>query len=163
MHFVRVCAPVRNLFILLLLMPALAGAQEIDADLLDAIGVQMPRGEARRLLGPPDAEQMMAPGLVAELYRLDEPGPLLANGLLYDDAGRLAGQTLVLQGPVGEQVSALLLERGYRSADEQATGQPRLIGRDDDSGLPQLVTITEDGVYTIVTIFDADFLQQQRR
>lgn len=164
MHDFRLCRHVQNLTLgLLLILPALAGAQSIDTERLDEIGVRMPRGEARQLLGPPNAEQPMAPGLIAELYRLDEPGPLIANGLLYDDAGRLAGQTLVLEGPVGEPFSELLLERGYRSAVDEATGQQRLIGRDDDSGLPQLVTITEDGDYTIVTIFDAGFLKKHGR
>jgi len=136
-----------------------AAAQNIDAELLDQISVNMPRADARALLGAPDAVATLNPELSAELYLIDEAaGPLLAKGLLYSANGTLAGHTLIFDGAIGARLSELLVERGYQP-DAGLTGAKGwwLRGADDDTGQAQIVQITEEPPYTILTTFEQQF------
>jgi hypothetical protein len=141
-----------------------ATAQTIDADLIDRISVDMPRAEVRALLGPPDARDALEPGLIAELYRLDQPGPMLASGLLYDRAGRVAGHAMVFSGAVGQRLTGLLTQRGYQR-QQPAPARPGwwLTGTDDDTGHPQLVHIVEGPELTTLTTFARGFHEQRSR
>ncbi len=141
----------------------LAAAQSIDAELLDRISVSMPRAEARALLGAPDAVASLNPELSAELYVIDEAaGPLLAKGLLYAPDDRLAGHTLIFDGAIGARLSELLMQRGYRSdASLGARDGWWLLGADDDTGQAQMVQITEEPPYTILTTLERTFYADQ--
>jgi hypothetical protein len=136
-----------------------AHGQSIDIEILDRISVGIPRAEARALLGTPSQVAKLDPGLVSEVYRLNgtEDG-LRATALLYDASGRLVGHQLVFEGTPGSTLTELLLERDYQTLAQARGDQTwQLSGYDDDTGRAQIVDVSEQSAYTVVTIFERRF------
>ncbi len=123
-----------------------------DLETLDLVSVNMDRSQVRALLGPPDAESLLSIGLEADVYNLEGLEPLVGKGCVYSREDRLVGQAFVFDGSVAV-ITAERLEKNGFSRVEEKPGAVLLTGKDDDTGQPIMVSVSEkDGLTTVVTL-----------
>jgi hypothetical protein len=132
-----------------------------DLEALDRVSVNMDRSAVRNLLGPPNAERVLSIGLEADVYDLEGLEPLIGKGCVYSKGDILVGQAFVFEGSVADATAKRLEKNGF-SFVEKKQGAILLTGKDDDTGHPIKVSISEnEGVTTVVT-FEKDFYQKSR-
>jgi len=132
-----------------------------DLQALDRVSVHMDRSTVRDVLGPPDAEGRLAIGLDADIYDLKGLGPLIGNGCVYSEQDRLVGQAFVFQGDLAAATTDRLRQNGFIRVEERP-GAILLSGKDDDTGRPILVSVSESGGFTTVVTFEREFYQTYR-
>ena len=146
-----------GLFGLWLLIASTGVAADLEA--LDRVSVNMDRSQVRALLGPPDAESVLSIGLEADVYNLEGLEPLVGKGCVYSKEDRLVGQAFVFDGSVARITAERLEKIGFHRVEEKA-GAVLLIGKDDDTGHPIVVSVSEkDGLTTVVTLEKAFYDQ----
>ena len=130
-----------------------------DLETLDRVSVNMDRSTVRNLLGPPDAESELSIGLEADVYNLEGLEPLIGKGCVYSKEGRLVGQAFVFEGSVKDDAAERLKKNGF-SLVEENQGAILLVGKDDDTGRPIMVSVSEKGGLTTVVTFEKGFYQK---
>ncbi len=139
-----------GLFVIGLLMASTGLAADLEA--LDRVAVDMDRSEVRALLGPPDAESVLSIGLEADVYDLKGLEPLVGKGCVYSKEDRLVGQAFVFEGSVAKLTAERLEKDGFSRVEEKQ-GAFLLTGKDDDTGHPIMVSVSEkEGLTTVVTL-----------
>ncbi|MCP4579955.1 MAG: hypothetical protein GY846_27120 [Deltaproteobacteria bacterium] len=131
----------------------------VDLEALDRVSVNMDRTAVRSLLGPPDAEIELSIGLEADVYDLEGLAPLIGKGCVYSKEDRLVGQAFVFEGSVKNVTAERLKMNGF-SLVEENPGPILLAGKDDDSGHPIMVSVSENGGLTTVVTFEKNFYQK---
>ena len=127
---------------------------------LDKVSVHMTRAEVVALLGSPLQIDKGADGLQVEVYKVDNADPLVGTGCIYDDEGRLAGQTFIFRGEMSRDASARMQQLGF-VVTEVKEDTFRLLGKDDDTGHPLVVHIGHSNGLTVVTTFSKDFYDRR--
>jgi len=127
---------------------------------LDKVSVHMTRAQVIALLGTPDQMDKTDGGLQVEVYKVKDADPLVGAGCIYDDDGRLAGQTFIFRGEMSRDASARLQRLGF-VVTEAKEDTFRLLGKDDDTGRPLVVHIGHSDGLTVVTTFAKDFYDRQ--
>ena len=127
---------------------------------LDKVSVHMTRAEVVALLGPPEHTDTILGGLQVEVYKVDNADPLVGTGCIYDDEGRLAGQTFLFRGEMSRDASARMQQLGF-VVTEAKEDTARLLGKDDDTGHPLVVHIGNNNGLTVVTTFAKDFYDRR--
>ncbi len=123
-----------------------------DLEALDRVSVNMDRSQVRALLGAPDAESELSIGLEADVYNLEGLEPLVGKGCVYSKEDRLVGQAFVFEGSVAGITAERLEKDGFIRVEKKA-GAVLLMGKDDDTGRPIMVSVSEkDGLTTVVTL-----------
>ncbi len=122
-----------------------------DLEALDRVSVDMDRSAVQSLLGAPDAKSELSIGLEADMYNLVGLEPLIGAGCVYSKEDRLVGQAFVFAGSVASVTVERLEKNGFNRLEEKA-GAILLTGKDDDTGRPIMVSVSEkEGVTTVVT------------
>ena len=145
---------------MLAVIPAAVAAQAADIQAMDRVSVRMPQSAVVSILGKPASRAEVADGLTVDLYPATGSPHLVSAGYLYESDGRLGGHAYVFQGKVAGQAAGRLREHGFTLEEENA-GAYRLSGRDDDTGLPLVVTIGEQGDLTTILAFDKGFYDRR--
>ncbi len=147
-----------NLLIIgILLVSMFAGtAMAIEIDTLDKVSVLMPQSKVHSLLGTPDEVIKLGNGLTADIYKVTKAEPLIGAGCIYQDNRQLAGQAFIFQGLVNKEAAERLVKHGF-SVTEETEGAYRLIGKDDDSGLPLVAQIALNNGMTVIMTFEKGF------
>lgn len=130
-----------------------------DLEAVDRVSVNMNRTEVRDLLGPPDMVSTLSIGLDADMYELKGLMPLIGKGCVYSEEDRLVGQAFVLAGSVADATVTGLKKNGFTPIEEKP-GAILLIGKDDDTAQPILVSVSENGGFTTVVTFEKDFYEK---
>jgi hypothetical protein len=147
----------RYLILLLVLIVTTAGTSwAVDLASLDRVSILMPKASVLSLLGPPDEVGDAGHKLKADIYKMSDTGPMIGAGCIYDEKQILAATAFIFQGNVGKETASRIREDGFTFLDEK-DGSIRLAGKDDDTGLPVVVTVTEDGGLTTVITFEKGF------
>lgn len=149
-----------HLFLLFVFGAAAAGALAADISSLDRVSVLMPKAKVISILGAPDETAQLGGGLNVDIYRVVNAMPLVRSGCIYDDDGRLVGQSFVFQTEMAGKAAEGLREIGFSLLDEK-TGSIRLAGRDDDTGQPLIAIIDENEGLTTVTTFEKGFYERR--
>jgi hypothetical protein len=134
-----------------------AHASTISVESLDRVHVLMQKSAVVELIGEPDGHDTLDAGLKMEVYRLDAP-PLMGAGVIYDEKQCLTGQAYIFTGRGAEKAAEQLGRIGFTLMDSKQ-GLFRLEGKDDDSGLPVVVTISETGDLTTLMVFEKAFYE----
>jgi hypothetical protein len=147
--------------ILILLFFMATTAMAVDVATLDQVSVLMSKEKVLSILGTPDEKGTVSMGLTAEIYKLtDTPGsdphPMLGASCVYDNDQILRAQAFIFDGRVARQSAARMKEIGFSLAEENEYSF-RFLGKDDDSGLPIVVTISEQEGITTIMIFEKEF------
>ena len=116
-----------------------------DLEALDRVSVHMDRPAVRSLLGEPDAKSELSIGLEADVYNLVGLEPLIGAGCVYSKEDRLVGQAFVFAGSVAPVTVERLEKNGFSRVEEKA-GATLLAGKDDDTGRPIMVSVSEKEV-----------------
>lgn len=143
--------------VLLLFCSSIASAADLAS--LDWISVLMPKQEVLAILGKPDKMTDMG-GIRVELYLVHDAAPLVSAGLFYEKAQLLAGTSLIFKGDVAAQTIARMKTLGF-DVREAKGDYARLIGKDDDTGQPIVVTISRLDELTTVTTFEKGFYERR--
>ena len=130
-----------------------------DLEALDRVSVNMDRSTVRDLLGPPDVERELSIGLEADVYDLEGLEPLIGKGCVYSKEDHLVGQAFVFEGLVGRMASERLKKNGFSLVEENPKAI-LLAGKDDDTGRPIMVSVSEKGGFTTVVTFEKEFYQK---
>jgi hypothetical protein len=145
------------LWVILFFAPA-AMACAADIAALDQVSVMMPRTQVVSILGTPDEVTGMG-RLKVELYKVTGAGPLLSAGYIYEKNGMLAAHAFIFQGNLAAQTTDQLKKDGFTLLDKNGTAY-RLMGKDDDTGRPVIVTIDVDNDLTTVVTFEKGFYER---
>ncbi len=147
------------LFALILLFIAAGPLHAIDIKALDDISVLMTRSAVHALLGSPDEVMDVGSGLKAEVYNLKNLEPMLGAGCIYENQ-LLIGQAFIFHGTMNEEAAERLKKHGF-TIIEKKDAAFRLLGKDDDTGHPIIVHITNEKDTTVVMTFEKDFYDRQ--
>lgn len=131
----------------------------VDIEALDRVSVNMDRAAVQNLLGPPDAQSELSIGLEADVYDLDGLAPLMGKGCVYSKEDRLVGQAFVFKGSVKNVTAERLKKNGFSFVEENPSAI-LLSGKDDDTGHPIMVSVSENGGLTTVVTFEKQFYQK---
>jgi hypothetical protein len=145
------------LWVILLFAPA-ATACAADIAALDRVSVLMPKTQVVSILGAP-AEVTRMGRLKVELYHVTGSSPLLSAGYIYEKDAILAAHAFIFQGNLAAQTADQLKKDGFTLLDENGTAY-RLMGKDDDTGRPVIVTIDVDHDLTTVITFEKGFYER---
>jgi hypothetical protein len=137
-------------------------ASAFDLNTLDQVSVLMDISKVRSLLGTPQTVTDAGNGLKVEIYEMSDVEPMLGAACIYDPRGRLAGQAFVFDGNALKPAAARLVEHGFRLVDEKG-GVSRLEGKDDDTGQPLVVVISEVLEKTAIVTFEKGFYENLTR
>jgi hypothetical protein len=148
----------RWMILLLLLIGMAAGtAWAVDLAALDRVSILMPKSKVLSILGPPDEVGNIGHNLKADIYKLsDAMAPMVGAGCVYDEKQTLAATAFIFEGNVGKESANRIKEAGFTYIGEK-DGAARLAGKDDDTGLPVVVTVVENGGLTTVITFEKGF------
>jgi hypothetical protein len=148
----------RCLVLLLVLIGMAAGTSwALDLAALDSVSILMPKSKVLSILGPPDEVGDIGHKLKADIYKLsDNMAPMIGAGCVYDEKQILAATVFIFQGAVGKETANRIKEAGFTYIGEK-DGTARLAGKDDDTGLPVVVTVVENGGLTTVITFEKGF------
>ena len=135
-------------------------ATAFDIATLDAVSVLMPKAKVLSLLGKPDEIGSLGKGLKAEIYKVEKMGPMVGTGCIYDDGQYLKGQAFIFKGSIGKQTAGQIEKCGFAMMAKKEN-LFLLSGKDDDTGLPIIVTVLEDGGMTTVVTFEKDFYDRR--
>ncbi len=119
----------------------------------------MPKSKVHSLLGNPDDIMDVGNGLKAEIYNLKNMEPMLGAGCIYEDQ-QLIGQAFIFHGAMNEETAERLKKHGF-TIIEKKDAAFRLLGKDDDTGRPLIVHITNEKDMTIVMTFEKEFYDRQ--
>jgi hypothetical protein len=138
-----------------------ATAMAVDISALDRVSVLMPKEKVLSIMGAPDETGTITMGLKAEIYKVagvpkSDTGSMLGAGLVYDTNSILKGQALMFDGRVARQSAEHMREIGFTLAEEKENSF-RLLGKDDDTGLPIVVLIFEQEKMTTIMTFEKEF------
>jgi len=143
--------------IFLLIFACTASATDLRS--LDRISVLMPKSQVLSILGAPDKVTDMG-GLMVDLYMVHQAAPLESAGYFYEKDLVLAGHTFIFKGNVVVQTATRLMAHGFTIQEEKGE-YIRLIGKDDDTGRPVIVTISRMDELTTVTTFAKEFYERR--
>jgi hypothetical protein len=146
-------------FVLLLVLIGMAAGTSwaVDLEALDRVSILMPKSKVLAILGPPDEVGDIGHKLEADIYKLpDKMAPMIGAGCVYDDQQILAATAFIFQGAVGKETASRIKGAGFTSIGEK-DGANRLAGKDDDTGLPVVVTVVENAGLTTVITFEKGF------
>lgn len=148
----------RWLILLLVLIGMAAGTSwAVDLAALDRVSILMPKSKVLSILGPPDEVGDIGHKLKADIYKLtDAMAPMIGAGCVYDEKQILAATAFIFEGAVGKDTASRIKEAGFTYIGDK-DGAARLAGKDDDTGLPVVVTVVENGGLTTVITFEKDF------
>ena len=139
----------------------------VDISALDRVSVLMAKQKVISILGAPDETGTISMGLKAEIYKVagvakGDAGSMLGAGLVYDTNSILKGQALMFDGRVARQSADHMKEIGFTLAEAKENSF-RLLGKDDDTGLPIVVLVFEqEGITTIMT-FEKGFYDRMAK
>ncbi len=148
------------LWLILILIPATA-AWAVDLTALDRVSVLMPKARVISILGAPSEVASMGP-LKVELYRVTGASPLVSAGCIYEKEETLAGIAFLFQGDLAIETAKRLQENGFTLSGGKGTAV-RLSGKDDDTGLPVVVTIDVNSELMTVIAFEKGFFERTVR
>ncbi|HOI73732.1 MAG TPA: hypothetical protein PLO63_06230 [Syntrophales bacterium] len=148
------------LWVILILVPA-ATASAVDLAALDRVSVLMPKARVLSILGAPGEVASMGP-LKIELYRVTGASPLVSAGCIYEKGETLAGIAFIFQGDLAIETARRLQENGFTLSGGRGTAV-RLSGKDDDTGLPVIVTIDVNSELMTVIAFEKGFFERTVR
>ena len=148
------------LWVILILVPA-ATASAVDLAALDRVSVLMPKARVVSILGAPSEIASMGP-LKVELYRVTGASPLVSAGCIYEKEETLAGIAFIFQGDLAIETAKRLRENGFTLSGGRGTAV-RLSGKDDDTGLPVVVTIDVNNELMTVIAFEKGFFERTVR
>ena len=139
-------------------------AEVLAADIkdLDRVSVLMPKSRVVSILGKPDQAAETGEGLKIDIYDLDNINPLVGAGYLYESESSLAGHALIFRGNVAKPTADRLMEDGFTLLEEKGAFF-RLAGKDDDTGHPVVVTISENNDLTTVMTFEKGFYDRRAK
>ena len=146
----------------LILLPVLIGmaagtAWAVDLAALDRVSILMPKSKVLSILGPPDDVGDIGHKLKADIYRVPaDMAPMVGAGCVYDEKQILAATAFIFEGDVGKESANRIKEAGFTYIGEK-DGARRLAGKDDDTGIPVVVTVVENGGLTTVITFEKGF------
>ena len=150
-----------NIMIGIMMVCLFAGtAMAVDINALDQVSVLMTKSKVLSLLGMPDDVGKAGNGLEMDIYRVNDVSPMIGAGCIYEDNQRLAGQAFIFQGEMSREAAERLKKHGFIVTEEKETAF-RLLGKDDDTGQPLVVSITLNNGLTIVTTFEKGFYDRQ--
>lgn len=150
-----------NIIIGIMMVCLFAGTvMAVDIDALDQVSVLMTKSKVLSLLGMPDDVGKAGNGLEMDIYRVNNMSPMVGTGCIYEDNQRLAGQAFIFQGEMSREAAERLKKHGFTVTDEKGTAF-RLLGKDDDTGQPLVVSITLNNGLTIITTFEKGFYDRQ--
>jgi hypothetical protein len=150
----------KSMTVAVLIVLTVVAVHAADIDALDRVSVLMPKSAVLSILGKPDSAHETAGGLKIDLYTLADTNPLAGAGYFYDSDSRLGGHAFIFRGNVARIAADRLREHGFTLLDE-ATETYRLAGKDDDTGSPIVVTISEHADLTTITTFDKGFYDRR--
>ncbi len=130
-------------------------AGTVTVENLDKIQVLMEKRAVVALLGEPDGQDDLDAGLKMDVYHI-EAAPLIGAGFIYDEKQRLKGQAYIFSGRTASHAVDHLRKSGFTFL-ESDQGLFRLEGKDDDTGLPLVITISEAGDLTTLIAFEKLF------
>ncbi|OPY60640.1 MAG: hypothetical protein A4E57_04400 [Syntrophorhabdaceae bacterium PtaU1.Bin034] len=147
----------RILSLIAILSVLVTGARAGTADVtnLDKVQVLMEKTQVVALLGQPDGQDDLDAGLRMDVYRI-EAAPLIGAGFIYDEKQRVAGQAYIFKGRGASGAADHLKKIGFTLLESEQ-GLFRLEGKDDDTGLPLVVTISESEDMTTLMAFEKTF------
>jgi hypothetical protein len=131
-----------------------------DIKTLDAVSVLMPKAKVLSMLGAPDEIGNLGKGLKTEIYKVSKMDPMVGTGCIYDDDQYLKGQAFIFKGNMGKKAVEAIEKCGFVILEKKENFS-LLSGKDDDTGLPIMVTVLEDGGMTTVIIFEKNFYDQR--
>lgn len=151
--------PRRMLFMVAILSVLATGvrAGATDVTTMDKIHVLMDKSQVIALMGQPHETDELPAGLKMEVYRI-EAAPLMGAGFIYDEKQRLAGQAYIFHGHMAKEAAAHLKKVGFVVL-EKSQGLYRLEGKDDDTDIPLIATISEVGDVTTLIAFEKTFYE----
>lgn len=132
----------------------------VDINALDQVSVLMSKSKVISLLGMPDDVGEVGSGLKVDIYRVSNVDSMVGAGCIYEDNQRLAGQAFIFQGEMGKEAAERLKKHGFIVTEEKG-GAFRLLGKDDDTGQPLVVSITLNNGLTIVMTFEKGFYDRR--
>lgn len=142
------------------LMISITPARAITLDDLDKVIVLTPKSTIISLLGQPHHTGEFMKGLEADIYVIEGVTPLIGKGCIYGQNDILKGHALVFEGAMGRQTYERMLVNGFKLIKEQ-DGTYTMLGADDDTGIPIIVTIIEDENLTTVITFEKEFYEKE--
>lgn len=145
------------LWVMLILVPA-ATASAVDLATLDRVSVLMAKSQVISILGAPAEVTSMGP-LKVELYSVTGASPLVSAGCIYENEATLAGIAFIFQGDLTIETAKRLRENGFALSGGKGTAV-RLAGKDDDTGLPVIVTIDVNRELMTVIAFEKRFFER---
>ena len=136
-------------------------AMAVDIAALDRVSVLMAKQKVISILGAPDETGTVSMGLKADIYKVagapkGSVGSMLGAGLVYDTNSILKGQALMFDGRVARQSAEHMKMIGFTLAEEKDNSF-RLLGKDDDSGLPIVALVFEKDEMTTIMTFEKEF------
>ena len=150
----------RMILLLVLIGMAAGTAWAVDLEALDRVSILMSKSKVLSILGLPDEVGDIGHRLKADIYKLPEKmAPLVGAGCVYDENQILAATAFIFQGNVGKESANRIKEDGFTFIGEK-DGATRLAGKDDDTGLPVVVTVVENGGLTTVITFEKGFYER---
>jgi hypothetical protein len=135
-------------------------AMAVDINSLDRVSVLMPKSEVISLIGEPDDVVELENGLKAEIYNVSGIAPMVGAGCIYGKDGRLAGQSFVFRGELDGKAAERLQKHGF-TVLEDAQGNYRFLGKDDDTDQFLVATISLHNGMTVIMTFEKGFYDQQ--
>ncbi|NPU84495.1 MAG: hypothetical protein HPY65_08390 [Syntrophaceae bacterium] len=145
------------LWVILILVPA-STACAVGLAALDRVSVLMTKTQVISILGVPAEVTSMGP-LKVELYRVTGASPLVSAGCIYEKEATLAGIVFIFQGDLTIETAKRLRENGFTLSGGRGTAV-RLSGKDDDTGLPVIVTIDVNNELMTVIAFEKGFFER---
>ena len=131
-----------------------------DIKMLDAVSVLMPKSKVHFLLERPDEIGDLGKGLNVEIYKVSKVYSMVGTGYIYDDDQYLKRQAFIFKGSISEQTAEEIIECGFIFVEKRGN-YFLLEGKDDDTGQPIMVTVTEDGGMTTVITFEKEFYDKR--
>jgi hypothetical protein len=152
---------------MILFFSVAATAMAVDISALDRVSVLMPKEKVLSIMGPPDETGTVSMGLKAEIYKVagapkGDVGSMLGVGLVYDANSILKGQALMFDGKVARRSAEHMKEIGFTLAEEKGNSF-RLLGKDDDTGLPIVALVFEQEGMTTIMTFEKEFYDQMAK
>lgn len=135
-------------------------ASAVDLRTLDQVSVLMPKARVLALLGTPDDVMAVGKGLEAEMYRVSDIAPMMGVGCIYEDDQRLVGLAYVFRVDMEREAVERFRQFGFTLLREEG-GTYRLVGKDDDTGQPLVVTVSDANGMTIVMSFEKGFYDRR--
>ncbi len=145
-----------------ILVLALGQAQALTIDVLDKVNIDTPKSKVVEILGQPSYIGPVGHGLYAEIYVIVSLPPLNGSGLIYDRDDTVAGHALIFEGRTGKQTVERLVTLGFNLL-ENNPGVWRLEGKDDDTTIPVVVTVSENDSMTSVIYLEKNFFEKNMK